>query len=211
MDGTLVDSLSVLTGVYFAFLEQYGYTGSFAEFNQLNGPSLPEVVAYLKQQYHLSGSHTDLLLQYRACLEDQFATLAQPNPGAVTLLEFLQHQGLRTGLVTAAGSRIVYPFLEAQGWTGYFEHIITADGIAQAKPHPAIYQKALACFELHNTQGVLAVEDSQNGIQSALSAGIPVVWLRSRLETLSSITGLAGTIERLDDLIPLLQAECPLR
>ena len=48
LDGTLVDTIPMLYAFYNDFLEQRGRKGSPEEFQRINGPSLPEVAEYLK-------------------------------------------------------------------------------------------------------------------------------------------------------------------
>ena len=52
-DGTLIDNVGGLKGVYFSFLYKFGFDGSLEEFDgELNGPTVPQVVKYLKRTYN---------------------------------------------------------------------------------------------------------------------------------------------------------------
>ncbi len=52
-DGTLIDSISILFDVYSKFLSKYGFEGTLKEFNELNGPSLKEIITILKIKYSI--------------------------------------------------------------------------------------------------------------------------------------------------------------
>jgi len=44
LDGTLADSIKIMNDVYFKFLAHFNLKGNIDEFNQLNGPSLNEII-----------------------------------------------------------------------------------------------------------------------------------------------------------------------
>jgi beta-phosphoglucomutase-like phosphatase (HAD superfamily) len=52
--------------------------------------------------------------------------------------------------------------------------IVSNQDVARGKPHPDIYQKAIAHFGLLPSE-CLVVEDNQNGIKSAVAAGAHVL------------------------------------
>jgi len=56
MDGVIADTLGALYRCYLDLLAAHGVEGTEAEFNQLNGPKISEIVSYLKQTYQLPAS-----------------------------------------------------------------------------------------------------------------------------------------------------------
>ena len=55
-----------------------------------------------------------------------------------------------------------------------FDTIIGGDQVKKSKPHPDIYLKAAEALEVR-TNDCLALEDSENGVRSAVAAGMTVV------------------------------------
>ena len=51
LDGTVLHTIPTLYDCYLKFLQGYGEIGSPEEFDRLNGPTLPEVILYLKERY----------------------------------------------------------------------------------------------------------------------------------------------------------------
>ena len=80
----------------------------------------------------------------------------------------------RHGLATSTSTGRALDNLRRSNLTDYFQTTIGGDQVAQGKPYPDIYLKALA--ELRALpEDAIAVEDSDHGIQSAVAAGMRVI------------------------------------
>ena len=53
----------------------------------------------------------------------------------------------------------------------YFTHIVSGEDFPKSKPHPAIFQHA-ASLSKAPKENCIVIEDSANGIQAAVAAGI---------------------------------------
>lgn len=60
------------------------------------------------------------------------------------------------------------------GLLHYFEIIITGDDVEKVKPAPDLYVKAIEVLGIQPAEAV-AFEDSSNGLQAALTAGLKCV------------------------------------
>ena len=58
--------------------------------------------------------------------------------------------------------------------------ITGGDQVSQAKPDPEIYQKVMTVFGV-DSQQVLVLEDSNNGVRAGLAAGAKTVQIPDRL------------------------------
>jgi HAD superfamily hydrolase (TIGR01509 family) len=173
LDGTIADSMSVLYDVYVTFLSTHGRTGNEREFGELVGPRIMEAIALLKERHSLVGSIEALRDQYFSVLEVAYAGVL-PMRGALDLVRALRAQGYRLALVTASMRAWVVPFLERQVWTDLFDVCVTGDDVLEAKPAPDIYIEALRRAGTSDAQAI-AVEDSRNGVLSAVRAGIRAI------------------------------------
>ena len=182
-DGTLVNSLEDLYGIYCDFLKYYELKGNQEEFAELNGPTINEILTILIEKYHLPEPSEKLLAVYWSMLEQYYAEVALPFPGAEKFLKKTKRLGVVLGIVTSAGHSLVDPFLKRHGLESYFNTIITAEGILQSKPHPEIYQKALKSLGLEGSQA-LAIEDSMKGVLSATEAGIYTWRINTKLKSI---------------------------
>lgn len=176
LDGTLVNSIGILQETYFGFLSMHGATGSLEEFNRLNGPSLKEIVEYLRTQYAIPLSSEDVMSGYISVLKDAYSHRAMPLDGAQEILEHLHQRGLTLALVTSTPNALVNCFTEKHDWNRFFKVIVSGDEVPQSKPSPEIYRLAIQRLALDPQQCVV-VEDSVNGVRSACGAGLKVIGL----------------------------------
>jgi HAD superfamily hydrolase (TIGR01509 family) len=167
LDGTLVDTLPSMYRAHLLFLKSYGIEGDKRkEFDRLNGPNLREVVSYLKKTYALKDSHKKLLRLYRHKILEAYRKRVTLHKGARSALVKSRQAGLRIALVTAADRRLSRQILKRLKIEKYFDFLVCGDEVGRAKPHPAIYKKALLKSKA-GRQEVLVVEDSPNGVRAA--------------------------------------------
>ncbi len=95
-------------------------------------------------------------------------------PGVHRLLEEARHNGVRLAIATTTTLKNVTTLLEhsvAPEAMSWFDVIAAGDMVSAKKPAPDIYLYALKKLNLPADQ-CLAIEDSKNGIRSALAANI---------------------------------------
>lgn len=176
LDGTLVNSIGILQETYFGFLAMYGATGSLEEFNTLNGPSLKEIVEYLRTKYSIPMDAEDVMTGYISVLKDAYSHRATPLDGAHELLQELHSRELALVLVTSTPIALVHCFTEKHNWNRFFKLIVSGDEVPKSKPSPEIYRLAIERLTL-DPQTCVVVEDSVNGVRSARAAGLNVIGL----------------------------------
>lgn len=92
-------------------------------------------------------------------------------PGARRLLDELATAGVRVAVATTGSRAWVDPLLDQLFGLARFEVILTGDEVSERKPSPAVYQDALDRLGVP-AMCTVAVEDSANGLASALAAGL---------------------------------------
>jgi beta-phosphoglucomutase-like phosphatase (HAD superfamily) len=173
LDGTLIDSLSALYVAYTTFLHAFEKMGSRAEFEELNGPSLEEIVKTLKDRHRLPSSHTTLLRFYRRLLNLAYAESVAVFPESSRALQRLSDANYTLALVTSCPDELLESVLKRLGLEHFFSIVVSGTEVNLAKPHPKIYQVAIA--KANSTPSLMvAIEDSPNGIKSAKAAGLKV-------------------------------------
>jgi beta-phosphoglucomutase-like phosphatase (HAD superfamily) len=98
-------------------------------------------------------------------------------PGVASLIAEARRAGIRLAIATTTSPENVDALLRASlapESPGWFEVIGAGDVVPAKKPAPDIYLWVLARLGLP-ASACLAVEDSANGLHSALAAGIPTV------------------------------------
>ena len=96
-------------------------------------------------------------------------------PGIRELIRDAREHGFRLAIATTTTPENIDALLGATlGGSDDFEVICAGDSVPRKKPAPDVYELALAKLELAPTACV-AIEDSRNGLLSAVGAGIPTV------------------------------------
>jgi beta-phosphoglucomutase len=105
-------------------------------------------------------------------------------PGVVEFLA--RHGSLPIAMATSAEPENVEFLLEAAGLRPYFRAIVDGHQVRDPKPHPEIYLKAAELLRA-SPRHCVAFEDSFAGIQSARSAGMMVVGVRTTHDELPGV------------------------
>lgn len=181
MDGVVIDSNPYHKIAWESFLDGQGYVYDDQLFEQmlsgrtgptslklLFGDDLPEeqMEIYLEE---VDGNYQGLLRKMEK---------ATPIAGVHDFISRVKNSGYRLALATSAPPLNIEMGLEKLGMTETFEIIIGKVDVSQGKPHPEVYQKAVARLGLQK-ENCVVFEDSKAGIQSALAAGLPVVGIAS--------------------------------
>ena len=207
LDGTLADSIPAMYQVYLDFLNKFDRSGTKEEFEELNGPSLTEIVSALKARYGLVDDEDFLVGFYKEKILDAYKKIVKPMNGASDVLEALKSRGYKLLLVTSASQEVAEEFVKHQGWSKYFNDYVFGNEVKKAKPASEIYE--LALNKVNNISGsVVVIEDSCNGIKSAKGIGAFVVGLANNQTKGELIkAGADITILRLEEILSILEVK----
>lgn len=176
LDGTLADSIPALYKVHKDFLARFGLVCNKEEFEKLNGPSLLEIIIFLKNKYKLVEDKNYLINLYRSATLNAYRNYVKSHDGLDVMLKELKHRGYKLVLVTSADREIAMEFINSQKLGKYFQDYIFGDEVKKAKPDSAIYDLALKKIKAFS-DSVAVIEDSYNGVKSAKAANIFVIGL----------------------------------
>lgn len=187
LDGTLADTVGALYELYRNLLTPYGIIGTEAEFSELNGKSLKEIVAFLKARYHLPVAEEKFFEDYQSYVRALYQEIPL-FPFVDQTLEMVKEAGVKLVLVTSAHMQLARLFLESHDLT--LDAIQTSEGLP-GKPSPEIYKSALQLAGV-GPELAVAIEDSENGFKAAAGAGIYTLRLDSRVKGVEWNKGYAG-------------------
>jgi HAD superfamily hydrolase (TIGR01509 family) len=135
-------------------------------------------------------------------------------PGVRRLLLEAQAEGIRLAIATTTSMENVEALLEhslepdAVSW---FEVIAAGDAVATKKPAPDVYHYTLEAMDL-SPEECLAIEDSANGLRSAMAAGIKTVVTVSDYTRNERFVGAALVVDQLgepDQALTVLAGDDP--
>jgi HAD superfamily hydrolase (TIGR01509 family) len=202
LDGTLADTLATLRAAYHDFLERFGVAGSEQEFERLNGPPIPAIVAQLKEWHRLPGDVKALIAIYRGLVQERHAA-GLPAPGAAELLQAARMRGWTVAVVTSAHRADAAAWLARTALAEPVAAIVGGDEVARPKPDPEPYRLALARTGCAAAQS-LAIEDGVQGALAALGAGVPTWRIGADAGGLAGRPLFRGTLPDLHAALRLL-------
>ncbi len=169
-DGTLADTKSLLFESYVQFMDSYDLIPSVDEFNSLSGTPIKSSIVQLCSKYRIKVDSHAAASSYVSNLDRAY--LEAPSvSGAVPLIEYVRSKGIPIALVTSAPRDLVNGWIENKSLGSLFASIVTSDDVIRNKPNAEPYLNALNQLGI-TCSNSLAIEDSEIGATSSISAGI---------------------------------------
>ena len=177
MDGTIVDTEPYWIEAEHALVEAHGGTWSHEQAMQLVGQSLTFSAGILQQ----AGVDLEIRQIIDLLTAEVVASVRKSvpwRPGARELLEDLHVAGVRCALVTMSEGPLAREVVVSLP-RPYFEVVVTGDTVAQGKPHPEAYLKAVDLLREEDPDLTIhhcvALEDSAPGVAAAVASGVATV------------------------------------
>jgi HAD superfamily hydrolase (TIGR01509 family) len=173
LDGVLLDSEAAWDSARRALAAERGRGWSESATRDMMGMSSPEWSRYMAEELGLDLPPEEIservLSRLLAMYEDELPLL----PGAT---EAVERVGRRwpLGLATSSNREAIDLVLERSGLDRLFRVSVSSEEVARGKPAPDVYVEAARRLDAGATECV-AIEDSENGIRSAVAAGMRVV------------------------------------
>lgn len=121
----------------------------------------------------------------------------QARPGAHQLIDELAASGVQIHVATTGTRAWVEPLLDRM-FGDRFHTVITGTEVPDLKPSPAVYLEVLARTSCP-PESAVAVEDSANGVQAALAAGLRCVAAHNTYTRDDDLSGATLVTDRLTD------------
>lgn len=171
LDGTLVDSESLVRDGYFAAARRFAIPFAESQFLTLVGKHRAENDAQLRamfgEDFPLEAFHAEVAAE----IGDQTAPMKK---GALAMMARLERERIPFALATSSGRGWVERIFRAHDLAARFHAVVTRDDVENRKPHPEPYLKAAAALGAAPADA-LAFEDSPTGFAAADAAGMMTV------------------------------------
>lgn len=169
MDGTLVHTEPYWMAAETPLVERFGGTWTHEQALGMVGLAL-EDSARLLQNAGVPWGVDDIIAYLTDEVLRQLATTGVPfRPGARELLADLKANGVKTALVTMSMRRMALSVVDLIDFAA-FDVVVAGDDVERPKPHPDPYLQAATLLGV-DIRDTVAVEDSPNGLRSALASG----------------------------------------
>jgi len=173
MDGTLVDTEPYWMAAETPLVERFGGTWTHEQALGLVGLGLDDSARILQAAGVRMPEH-EIVDHLTGEVMQQLTQLGNPfRPGARELLRSLRDAGIPTGLVTMSLRRMATTVVDLIDFAA-FDVIVAGDDATRPKPYPDPYLQACEALGVSPADCV-AIEDSPNGLRSAVAAGAAVI------------------------------------
>lgn len=187
LDGVLVDSEPLwqqgFADVVNAFCVEQGLAHprlTRPDMERFHGGRVKDTVSTLLEEQGLGASVTEeTVADLTRRVVEQAASRVSDEviiASTVEVARKLHESGVRLAVASSSAHDFIEAVVERIGLADAFEVIQSALELEHGKPDPEVYELTLDRLGVQ-ARATLAVEDSVPGVQSALRAGMPVIWL----------------------------------
>lgn len=203
LDGTLIDSESLVLEAYMAAARRHDVPFTHEQFLSLVGRHRQHSEMKMREYF----GETFPLEQFYASVGEHVGDRHAPlKPGVIALLDKLDLSNTPYALATSSGPGWVTKHFAAHNFADRFRGIVTREDVTHGKPHPEPYLKASTILG-HLPPDILAVEDSPTGVASAHAAGLMTLMIpdliqpddETRARVLHVGTSLEDVLQLLND------------
>ncbi|MEX2618349.1 MAG: phosphoglycolate phosphatase [Alphaproteobacteria bacterium] len=176
LDGTLVHSAPDLHAALNRTLNDAGRPDvTLEQVTRMIGDGVAALVA---RGFEASGGPApdpdDAVSRFREYYSRDTVTLTTLYPGVLETLERLRETGHQMAVCTNKPAEPAMAVLDAFGLSGYFSAVTGGDTFAMRKPSPGHLLGTIAMMQADPEHAVM-IGDSQNDVQVALNAAVPVI------------------------------------
>ena len=177
LDGTLIDTEKLYRKYWPMALKDYGYDLSDERALMLRSLGRPFAPKQFKDWYGEDFDYNLVRQRRKEYVEGHIEKYGIGlRPGVKEILTFLKEKNITVAIATATDLERTKKYLDMTGISPFFTDIICATMVEHGKPAPDIYK--FACEKLNKKPSeCFAVEDAPNGVKSAYSAGLKVIFI----------------------------------
>lgn len=211
MDGILIDSEPLWRRAEIEIFGGVGLVLNEADCIQTQGLRIDEVVAFWYQRAPWTNRSCDEIAESIILrMAELLGSEGEPMPGALDSINWAANSSWRLALASSSSKLLIKTVLDRFDIADLFECTRSAEDETAGKPHPDVYLSAARDLGLE-PRVCVAIEDSVNGMASALSAGMRCIAIPDP-ETRDDARFAAATlqIESLQDLPKALDGLEPI-
>lgn len=173
MDGVIIDSEPLHRKAYHSMFKDVGIKVPENLYESFTGQSTTNICSKLCSHFKLSQSPEDLVSLKRHYYKQVFdndmdLTLID---GVLELIKNYHNNGLTLLLASSAAMTSINQVFERFDLNRYFKAKLSGADLEQSKPHPAIFEMAVAKSGFYGNE-CMVIEDSTSGIKAAKAANI---------------------------------------
>ena len=175
MDGVVIDNLPYHVDAWLVYCERHSIPLTREIFyKDLNGLNSKDTFEWLLKRPLTKEEIVEFEEEKELIYREFYAPFLTPAPGLMVFLGQLKSAGIKTALGTSAGPGNINFILDGLGIRDQFDAVIGGAEVVKGKPDPEIYLRAAELVDA-SPENCWVIEDSLQGIEAGLSAGMKVV------------------------------------
>lgn len=175
MDGVVIDNLPYHVDAWLVYCERHGIPLTREIFyKDLNGLNSKDTFEWLLKRKLNRDEIGEFEEEKELIYREFYAPFLTPAPGLLIFINQLKLAGIKTALGTSAGTGNINFILDGLGIRDQFDAVIGGAEVLKGKPDPEIYLRAAGLVQV-SPENCWVIEDSLQGIEAGLSAGMKVV------------------------------------
>ena len=172
MDGVLVDSQPYHFKADIDTMAEYGVIKDQKFYEAFAGTLTDNRMRTLRDMFGLDVPAEELIEKREKMILDIMANEdIKPISGIPELLRSIKALGLKTAVASSSGIELIKLVLDRLGIAVYFDSITSGNDVKRGKPDPDVFLLAAERIGV-NPRDCFVVEDSENGVKAAKSAGM---------------------------------------
>ena len=175
MDGVVIDNLPYHVDAWLLYCERHGiHLTREIFYKDLNGLNSKDTFEWLLKREITREEIIEMEEEKEEIYRGFYKPFLSPAPGLMDFLALLKANGIKTALGTSAGPGNIDFILDGLGIRAVFDAVIGGAEVTKGKPDPEIYLRAAGLVHV-SPEDCWVIEDSLQGIEAGLSAGMKVV------------------------------------
>lgn len=173
LDGVIVDTHGAWFEVRHELAARHSGRWTYDDECAVMGVNSSHWAQYMRDEAGVDLPVDDIYASVVEELKRRYSNDLEAFPGAREAIVALAGR-FRLGVASGSPIELIEHALTTVGLRWYFDEVISADEVCHGKPQPDVY--LAACRRLGaDPSDAAAIEDSANGMQAAIAAGMPLI------------------------------------
>jgi len=179
------------------------YVRRFIELDDHGSVTKDIVYRQIESEFGLDGAWQELLADFKSHFDDYCLNL----PGLEQMLDTLQAQNRRLGIITNGPSPFQEQKIEAMGIADYFSVILVSAAEGVRKPDAEIFRRAVTRLDVEPHEAIFVGDNPTADIAGAQAFGMQTIWRRVDHWPCTSADAVVEDLARLPAIVQQLEAQ----
>ena len=176
VDGVIIDSESLYIDLAMRISKSRGYNIPLEAIMATLGTNVKTnkdvILSFMGQDFDYEKYDNELRIRWA---EEKIDNPPDLKPGFIELISYLKQNNIKTAFATSTEKERQYWNLNRLDVLKYFDYTVYGDEVKNSKPDPEIYLSVIKHFK-YDLGEIIIIEDSANGLLSALASGCKVIY-----------------------------------